>query len=237
MSHLCFLFFAIIIGCSKAHQEPAENLLVGQWTFEDENLLKDEKKNFGDIKLHGAVIRNGQLDVSPGKFARVSSYHGPSLSEKTLVTWVSLQTTSNQAGSALTIESISNGDFDGVVYGERQKYHWMAGSGSFQRTLDPSPGYKQTETHAKVQIAITYTNVKGSTRVRLYRDGIKFGDYTSTRGKFPIYSRGDTEIFWGIRHGSASGGPGHLDALIEESRVYAGVLTPEELKQLKPLCY
>ena len=236
MSHLCFLFFAIIIGCSKAHQEPVSNLLVGQWTFEDENLLKDEKKNFGDIKLHGAIIRNGQLDVSPGKFARVSSYHGPTLSEKTLVTWVSLQTTSNQAGSALTIERISNGDFDAIVYGEFQRYYWVAGSGHGVRTVrNPTPGYKQAETHAKVQIAITYTNVNGNTRVRLYRDGIKFGDYT--KGKIQIYSRGDTEIFWGIRHGSASGGPGHLDALIEESRVYAGALTPEELKQLKPLCY
>ena len=235
MNHLYFLFFAIIIGCSKAHQEPASNLLVGQWTFEDENLLKDEKKNFGDIKLHGAVIRNGELDVSTGKWARVSSYHGPTLSEKTLVTWVSLQTTSRQAGSALTIERISNGDFDAVVYGERQTYHWMSGSMHFWRTINPTPGYKQTETHAKVQIAITYTNVNGNTRVRLYRDGIKFGDYT--KGRIQIYSRGDTEIFWGIRHGSASGGPGHLDALIEESRIYAGVLTPEELKQLKPICY
>ena len=113
---------------------------------------------------------------------------------------------SNQAGSALTIE-----------------------------VRNPTPGYKQAETHAKVQIAITYTNVKGNTRVRLYRDGIKFGDYT--KGRIQIYSRGDTEIFWGIRHGSVSGGPGHLDALIEESCVYAGALTPEELKQLKPLCY
>ena len=236
MNHFCLLLFAIIIGCSKAHQEPAENLLVGQWTFEEGNLLKDEKKNFGDIKLHGAMIRNGQLDVRRGKFARVSSYHGPSLSEKTLVTWVSLQTTSSQAGSALTIERLSNGDFDAIVYGEHRRYYWVAGSGGAVRTVkNPTPGYKQTETHAKVQIAITYTNVKGNTRVRLYHDGIKFGDYT--KGRLPIYSRGDTEIFWGIRHGNAKGGRGHLDALIEESRIYAGVLTPEELKQLKPLCY
>ena len=135
MNHLYLLLFAIIIGCSKAHQEPAENLLVGQWTFEDENFLKDKKKNFGDIKLHGAVIRNGELDVRRGKFARVSSYHGPSLSEKTLVTWVSLQTTSSQAGSALTIERLSNGDFDAIVYGEHRRYYWVAGSGSGVRTV------------------------------------------------------------------------------------------------------
>ena len=235
MNHLCLLLFAIIIGCSKAHHEPASNLLVGQWTFEGKYPIKDTKNNFGDIQLHGAKIHNGQLDVDPKNWARVSFYNGSSLTEKTLVTWVMLQTTSNQAGSALTIEHISDGDFDAVVYGESQKYHWMAGSEYFNRTLNPSPGYKQTETLAKVQIAITYANDKGNTRVRLYREGELFGDYT--KGRLQTYSRGNTEIFWGIRHGSASGGPGHLDALIEESRIYAGVLTPEELKQLKPLCY
>ena len=135
----------------------------------------------------------------------------------------------------MTIERISNNDFDAVVYGERQRCHWIAGSWAFWRTVNPTPGFRQEEVLAKVQIAITYTNVNGNTQVRLYRDGIKFGDYT--KGKIQIYSRGDTEIFWGIRHGSASGGPGNLDALIEESCIYAGVLMPEELKQLKPLCY
>ena len=86
---------------------------------------------------------------------------------------------SNQAGSAPTIECISNGDFNAIVYGEFQRYYWVAGSGSGVHTVrNPTPGYKQAETHAKVQIAITYTNVNGYTCVRLYRDGIKFGDYT-----------------------------------------------------------
>ena len=44
MNQLYILLFAIIIGCSKAHQEPASNLLVGQWTFEHENLHKGDKK-------------------------------------------------------------------------------------------------------------------------------------------------------------------------------------------------
>ena len=235
MNPLYLLLFAIIIGCSNAHQEPASNLLVGQWTFEGKYPNKDTKNNFGNIQLHGAKIHNGQLDVDPGNWARVSSYYGPSLTEKTLVTWVSLQTTSKQAGSALTIERISDGDFDAVVYGESQKYHWMSGSWGFWRTEKPNPGYKQAETLAKVQIAITYANNKGNTRVRLYREGKLFGDYT--KGKLQTYSRGNTEIIWGIRHGSEKGGPGHLDALIEESRIYAGVLTPEELQQLKPFCH
>ena len=48
--------------------------------------------------------------------------------------------------------------------------------------------------------------------------------------------RGDAEIFWGVRHGNArSGGPENMDAHIEESRIYAGVLTGEQLKRLNPV--
>ena len=60
-------------------------------------------------------------------------------------------------------ERISDGDFDAVVYGEHQIYHWMAGSMYFWRTVNPTLSYKQTETHAKVQIAITCTNINGNT--------------------------------------------------------------------------
>ena len=66
--------------------------------------------------------------------------------------------TTKQAGSALTIERISNNDFDAVVYGECQRCHWMAGSMHFWRIVNPTPGFRQEEVLAKVQIAITYTN-------------------------------------------------------------------------------
>ena len=105
MNQLYFLLFAIIIGCSKAHQEPASNLLVRQWTFEHENLHKDNRKFLAISSSTGRDLYNGELDVSYGKWARVSSYYGPTLSEKMLVTWVSLQTTSGQAGSALSIKN------------------------------------------------------------------------------------------------------------------------------------
>ena len=61
-----------------------------------------------------------------------------------------------------------------------------------------------------------------------------FGDYT--KGPLVSWPKGDAEVFWGIRHGNANnGGPDNMDAHIEESRIYAGVLTSKELKELRPV--
>ena len=52
--------------------------------------------------------------------------------DKTLVAWVIPANLNQQGGSALTIQS---GDrFDAIVFGERARGRWMAGSNFFQRT-------------------------------------------------------------------------------------------------------
>ena len=227
----CILF---IIACTQAHDKVALNALVGRWTFEKGQELKDLTGNFGDIVLKGAVIQDGKLDVSAGKWAIAPSYNGPSISEKTLVSWVMIQNPKVQSGSVLTIDKRSIDEFDAIVYGELQSHRWMSGSSYGRRTQNPTPGYHETNTKIYNQIAITYRYHNGKTHVRLYHDGVKFGDYT--KGPLAVWPRGDAEIFWGLRHGNTKGGPGNLDMLIEESRIYASVLTPEELKSLRPLC-
>lgn len=228
----CILF---IIACTHAHDKVALSSLVGRWTFEKGQEHKDLTGHFGDIVLKGAVIKDGKLDVSSGKWAIAPSYTGPSISEKTLVSWVLIQNPNVQSGSALTIDKLSIDEFDAIVYGEFQPHRWASGSSHGRRTKrNPNPGYHETNTNTYNQIAITYRNNNGQTHVRLYHDGVKFGDYT--KGPLGVWPRGDAEIFWGLRHGNTNGGPGNLDMLIEESRIYASVLTPQELKSLRPLC-
>ena len=65
--------------------------------------------------------------VGVGKVADGSDLrHGPAGTDKTLVSWVCLANTTQQGGSALTIQ---RGDpFDGIVFGEKEAGKWMAGS-------------------------------------------------------------------------------------------------------------
>ena len=208
--------------------------LVGHWTFEKGQEVMDLTGNFRHIKLRGAVIENGQLDLEAGEWAVAGDYTGPTIYEKTLVSWVSIDSFDVQRGSVLTLDKVSVDQFDAIVFGERQRNHWMAGSSYFRRTKDPKPGYKEKRTNFMVQLAISYENENGRAHIRLYRNGRKFGDYI--KGRFVNWPKRDTQVFWGIRHGNATmGGPGNMDAHIEESRIYADVLTSSDLKKLDPI--
>ena len=70
---------------------PAQAALVGHWTFEPGEELKDHTGNFDDIELKGAEVHDGQLDVDNGKWAYAGGYKGPDIKDKTLVSWCYIQ--------------------------------------------------------------------------------------------------------------------------------------------------
>lgn len=223
------LFNFTMLGFGQGEQ--AENL-VGHWTFEKGVELEDITGNFADITLMGAEIENGQLNVDLGKWAIASGYDGPDIEEKTLVSWAIMDNLDVQKGSILTIDRLSDPTFDAIVFGERQNRRWMAGSGWFHRTQDPEPGFEEKKTGELIMMAISYENDNGTAHVKLYRNGDKIGDYTF--GQFVSFAKNDAEAIWGKRHGGLGGGPGDLDVHIEDSRIYAAVLSQAEIKKLLP---
>jgi hypothetical protein len=204
--------------------------LVGHWTFEPGSELLDLTGNFDNLVLNGATVANGQLDVSVGQWAIASNYTGPSIENKTLISWLYLENLDVTAGSALTIDRVSSDHFDGIVYAERQYHRWMSGSSNYIRTQDPVPGFEETEAGQCIVMAITYENVGGLAHITLYRNGVPIGEYT--QGSIGSWPTGDAEVFFGIRHGSTAGGPGNLDALIEEARIYDDVLSQAQIEEL-----
>ncbi len=223
------LLSSVMSGFGQAEQ--AETL-VGHWTFEKGVELEDLTGNFVDITLMGAEIADGKLNVDLGKWAIASGYDGPDIEEKTLVSWVIMDDLDVQKGSVLTIDRLSDPTFDAIVFGERQNRRWMAGSGWFHRTQDPKPGFEEKETGVLIMMAISYENDNGTARVRIYRNGDEIGDYT--HGQFVTFANKDAETICGKRHGGLGGGPGDLDVHIEDSRIYAAVLSQAEIKKLIP---
>lgn len=209
---------------------------IGHWTFENGS-RKDKTGNFGDLKLSGAAISNGQLYVGKGTFAQSSTYKGPNIKEKTLVAWATIVDTTNQGGSVLTIgRSRSNYDFDAIVFGERQSKTWEAGSGWYNRTQDIGSRAKITDENLgrEVKIAISYgSSQNGQVEVKVYQNDIMIGSYI--KGSPLDLSTNKTGVIFGKRHfyGGLPNKP-WVDASIQEARVYSGVLTAAELKQLSP---
>ena len=236
LKHYCSWVSAVLLLLNLSipalgQGEKAETL-VGHWTFEHGVELEDLTGNFADITLMDAEIVDGQLNVDLGKWAIASGYDGPDIGEKTLVSWAIMDNLDVQKGSILTIDRLSDPTFDAIVFGERQPHRWMAGSGWFHRTQDPKPGFEEKKTGQLIMIAISYEDDGGTAHVRIYRNGDKIGDYTF--GQFVTFDNKDAEAIWGKRHGGLGGGPGDLDAHIEDSRIYASVLSQAEIKKLLP---
>ena len=229
---LCLILLLINTLTPVFGQGEKAETLVGHWTFEKGEEFKDITGNFPEITLKEATIEDGKLNIDPGKWAIASGYTGPDIEEKTLVSWVIMDDLDVQAGSILTIDRLSDPTFDGIVFGERQKHRWMAGSGWFHRTKDPEPGFEEKKTGQLVMMAISYGDDNGTAHVKIYRNGDKIGDYTF--GQFVVFANKDAEVIWGKRHGSVAGGPGDLDVHIEDSRIYNTVLSQAEIKKLMP---
>ena len=152
---------------------------------------------------------------------------GPALAtDKTLVSWVCLANTTQQGGSALTIQS---GDhFDGIVFGERVAGKWMAGSEGFARTQgdQQANAVEKADDKTLVQMAIVY---KGS-QIAIYRNGELYASYEASNVEL---LKTQSQAVFGLRHEGA--GPTQtLKGSIEEARIYEQALTADEIKKLEP---
>ena len=212
--------------------------MVGQWKFDAGQELVDSTGHFGNLILEGdATVAGGALNVngigtaSTGWSVTGNTYSGPTIQSKTLVSWVVLQSFGASAGSVITIDAQNSDTFDGIIFGEREAQKWMNGSSFFARTQDFTPGFQETTTGTLIQMAITYNWIgAGQEIITGYRNGVQIGQYTTANAA--SWSAGDAEVFFGQRHGSQLEGPGGLDALIYEARIYDTALTQAQIQAL-----
>ena len=219
---------------------PFSDAVIGHWTFEDGEELTDLMGNFPDLKLEGdAQIADGSLDMNgsgttaSGWAWSSGEYQGPEITDKTLVSWFTLESLSEltKAGSVITLDKVTADHFDGIIFAERQPNRWMNGSSFFRRTQDFNPGGEETVTGEEVMVAITYEDIGGGqVKVAGYRNGEEIGSYNSAN--FRTWPTGDAEIIFGKRHGAMPGGPGALDALIHEAQIYGATGNADEIMDL-----
>lgn len=145
--------------------------------------------------------------------------------DKTLVSWVTLANTTQQGGSALTIQSYDR--FDGIVFGEKVAGKWMSGSEGFARTQgdQQANAVEKADSKTLVQMAIVY---KGK-QISIYRNGEPYASYEANNEDL---LKSQNQAVFGMRHEGA--GPTQtLRGSIEEARVYDKALTADEIKKLE----
>ena len=238
--HLTFSLslFVTMLATSQA-------ALVGHWTFEPGNELNDLTGNFPDLSLEGnATVSGGALDVNGSGTNATgwayttggAGYTGPNITDKTMVSWVTLQDLGVRAGSALTLDRVGSDVFDGMIWAEMDANRWMMGSNGFARSPGPPQSHFIDPLNIgslnEIQLAYTFQDTGGgNVLITGYIDGTQIGQYTDS----PLgnWLTGDAEVIFGKRHGNpATAGPGGLDALIHEARIYDTVLSQGEIQAL-----
>ena len=212
-------------------QNEKEDDLIGHWTFERGAELEDLTGHFGDIDLKGAEVKDGKLHIGNEKWALTTGYKGEDIGpDKTLVTWLYLDDLNIRRGATIAVNRSSSDRFDAIVYAERQERRWMAGSSHFRRTQDAVPGFEEKETGKLIQLAISYEDDGGNTKIVIYRNGKIIGNYT--HGPIVTWEAGDVEALFGPR--ALIGGTAHgwVVARIEDARIYNAVLNEDEVTNL-----
>ena len=178
--------------------------------------------------LHGAAaVTDGRLVVS----SRDSSFFESApldrdVGARTLEAWVSLARLDQGGGAAISIESAADGDFDAIVYGERQRGRWMAGSGHFRRTRDlDAPA--ETVAGGIVHVAAVYA---ADGTISLFRNGQPYGAAYRPAAPLKTFPAGRSRLLVGMRH--HGGANAFLDGAVVRAALHDRALTAAEVADL-----
>ncbi len=196
---------------------------IARWNFDG---------NFKDVigELHGetkggAKLQDGRLIVDgAGAFVATAPIKS-TLRQKTLEAWVQLDDLNQRGGGVISIQKVDGGQFDAIVFGEREPKRWMAGSNGFVRTQSFG-GPEETEvTNRLVHVAIVY---RSDGTIVGYRDGKPYGT-TYQSGGLATYEAGTAQVLFGLRHGTSAGGNRMLKGAIDAAQLYDRALTDAEV--------
>ena len=171
----------------------------------------------------GAEVANGRLKLAkPGAFFKTEPLT-KDIAEKTLEAWVSLATLEQGGGAAISIESSNGGEFDAIVFGEREPKKWMAGSAHFARTQDLIMPEEMAAPGTLIHVAMVY---RADHTIAFFRNGQAAGKSYNAKS-LATYKAGDAHILFGLRHTGA--GNGHLAAEIAQAALYDRALSDAEI--------
>jgi hypothetical protein len=234
---------AIAFGLAPATAGAADPSLVGDWTFSSSANGGETTGLWSSFALKGsATIAAGQLAVAGSgngvnaatAWGRAGGYSGPTIADKTLISWVSLDALT-QTGSPMSLNTRQPGVsdiFDSIVYSESQYQEWTTGSEFGHRNGPFAASPQDTGTGNLRQVAISYHAIGGGQQeISGCFNGAPIGQYTTGTTTFG----GSTAVaVFGPRHFETDPAGnetpiGSITAHIDESRIYNRAMSCTQL--------
>ncbi len=194
------------------------------WDFE-----KDAKDQIGS--MHGRIagrakIEGGVLHLNGG--CVFTEAVPKNINEKTFEVLIQLDRLNQRGGGAMTLQDLRGRDFDSIVYAEVDNQRWLSGSENHRR-YRPFGGPADSEVGKRPVRLIMVYKKDGTTQ--LYRDGQPYGRSYRAEG-LKSFRANQSQIVFGLRHGTGPGGGRSLTGKIFEARLYDRALTEEEVQFL-----
>lgn len=212
------------ILASDRRVTPAAKLAepISRWTFDTD--LRDEIGSAHGEAKGGARVIGGVLHLDGRDDYVITARMPKDLSAKTLEAWVKLDNLDQRGGSAISVQNIDGGQFDAIVFGEREPRRWMSGSDSYTRSKSFDGSEEIDAKNGFVHIAITYSE---DGAITAYRNGKLYGKtYRTGRSK---YLAKNHQALFGLRHGESAGAGRMLAGQIDRAQLYDRVLSAEEI--------
>ena len=205
-----------------AADRPAPPRPISRWTFDND--LRDEIGAAHGEPRGSAKIVGGALVLDGGSAYVATARRHTELKAKTLEAWVQLDGLGQRGGAAISVQNVDGGQFDAIVFGEREPGQWMAGSDRFVRTQSFGAATEQDAGGRFVHVAITYSE---DGTITGYRDGRPYGTaYKTGTSKFLSNNH---QVVFGLRHGTSAGGGKMLAGKIDRAQLYDRALSAEEI--------
>ncbi len=198
---------------------------MARWTFDQD--ARDSIGALNGVLRNGAKVEKGHLVLGEGKGYLQTAPLTRDIREKTLEAWVRLPNLDQRGGGVLTLQAQDGSPFDALVFGEREKGRWIAGSDSFHRTHDLKEAQETSLPNEWIHMVAVYS---ADNSIALYRNGKPYGTrYTPVGDSASLrtYSANKSVVLMGLRHTGA--GNGYLRGEIAEARLYDRALSPEEV--------
>lgn len=193
---------------------------IARWDFEGD--AQDAIGNAHGQLVGDARIENGTLVINGGFM--LTKPINKQLTAKTLEVLVQLNELDQRGGGAMTVQTIDGNLFDSVVFGEKTPGHWLAGSNHFQRTTPFAGMIERDAVKQPVRMLIVYEE---NGTIRAYRNGKPYGKSYRTSAPFK-FRAGETQVLFGLRHGTGPTNGRMLLGRIFEARLYDRALSAEE---------
>ncbi len=213
----------ILADRKSGKSKPIDLKPIAHWSFDRD--FRDAIGNLHGKPVDNARISNGRL-ILDGKSFVMTGLLSTDLAAKTLEVWVTVDGLQQQGGGVMTVQTQNGSVFDSIVYAERQKHRWMAGSNFFARTRDfGGPAETQSAKDNLIHLAIVYHS---DGTITCYRNGKLYGKpYKTNLQKF---DGKQSQILFGLRHGTPERRTTHFRGAIDRANLYDRALTADEIK-------